>query len=394
MAPKASKSKEPVVEKSILGRFSSHLKIGIVGLPNVGKSTLFNTLTKLSIPAENFPFCTIEPNEARIYVPDERFDWLCKTYRPKSEVSAFLEIHDIAGLVRGAHEGQGLGNNFLSHIRAVDGIFHVLRAFEDPDIIHVDDIVDPVRDLEVITEELRLKDVEFVERKVDDLEKSMKRSNDKQLKVEYECCAKVKAWLQDGKDVRLGEWKAAEVEILNTFQLLTAKPVVYLVNMNERDYQRKKNKFLPKIHAWVQAHGAEPIIPFSCVLEKTLADMPEDESAKYCEENKLQSALPKIIKTGFSSINLIYFFTAGPDEVKCWQIRRNTKAPQAAGTIHTDFERGFICAEVMKFDDLKEYETESAVKAAGKYRQEGKMYVVQDADVIFFKFNVSGGGKK
>jgi len=288
MAPKASKSKEPVVEKSILGRFSSHLKIGIVGLPNVGKSTLFNTLTKLSIPAENFPFCTIEPNEARIYVPDERFDWLCKTYRPKSEVSAFLEIHDIAGLVRGAHQGQGLGNNFLSHIRAVDGIFHVLRAFEDPDIIHVDDIVDPVRDLEVITEELRLKDVEFVERKVDDLEKSMKRSNDKQLKVEYECCAKVKAWLQDGKDVRLGEWKAAEVEILNTFQLLTAKPVVYLVNMNERDYQRKKNKFLPKIHAWVQAHGAEPIIPFSCVLEKTLADMPEDESAKYCEENKLQ----------------------------------------------------------------------------------------------------------
>ncbi|KAF5944826.1 hypothetical protein HYC85_018903 [Camellia sinensis] len=370
MPPKSAKSKEAPAERPILGRFSSHLKIGIVGLPNVGKSTLFNTLTKLSIPAENFPFCTIEPNEARVNVPDERFEWLCQLYKPKNQVSAFLEIHDIAGLVRGAHEGQGLGNSFLSHIRAVDGIFHVLRAFEDPDIIHVDDIVDPVRDLEVITEELRLKDLEFMERKIEDVEKSMKRSNDKQLKIELELCQRVKAWIEQGKDVRLGEWKAADIEILNTFQLLSAKPVVYL------------------------EHGGEPIIPFSCVLEKNLADMPEDEVAKYCEENKLQSALTKIIKTGFSAINLIYFFTAGPDEVKCWQIRRQTKAPQAAGTIHTDFEKGFICAEVMKFEDLKELGSEPAVKAAGKYRQEGKTYVVQDGDVIFFKFNVSGGGKK
>ncbi|TXG48142.1 hypothetical protein EZV62_027436 [Acer yangbiense] len=450
MPPKAAKSKEAPVEKPILGRFSSHLKIGIVGLPNVGKSTLFNTLTKLSIPAENFPFCTIEPNEARVNIPDERFEWLLQLYKPKSEVSAFLEIHDIAGLVKGAHEGQGLGNNFLSHIRAVDGIFHVLRAFEDPDIIHVDDSIDPVRDLEVISAELRLKDIEFMERRIEDVEKSMKRSNDKQLKIELELCQKIKAWLEEEKDVRLGDWKAADIEILNTFQLLTAKPVVYLVNMNEKDYQRKKNKFLPKIHAWVQEHGAEPIIPFSCSFERNLADMPPDEVAKYCEENKIQSALPKIIKTGFSAINLIYFFTAGPDEVKCWQIRRQTKAPQAAGTIHTDFERGFICAEwytvglaicsycfrawtfeincyhhshglifitpmlsllssvsidigntsppphysVMKFEDLKELGNESAVKAGGKYRQEGKTYVVQDGDVIFFKFNVSGGGKK
>ncbi|PON54788.1 Ribosome-binding ATPase YchF/Obg-like ATPase [Parasponia andersonii] len=410
MPPKAAKGKEAPAERPILGRFSSHLKIGIVGLPNVGKSTLFNTLTKLAIPAENFPFCTIEPNEARVNIPDERFEWLCQLFKPKSEVSAFLEIHDIAGLVRGAHQGQGLGNSFLSHIRAVDGIFHVLRAFEDPDIIHVDDSVDPVRDLEVISEELRLKDIEFMEKKTEDLEKSMKRSNDKQLKIEHECCGKVKAWLEEGKDIRLGDWKAADVEILNTFQLLTAKPVVYLVfpersdvalkvacstvNMNEKDYQRKKNKFLPKIHAWVQEHGGEPIIPFSCALERNLADMPPDEAAKYCEENKLQSALPKIIKTGFSAINLIYFFTAGPDEVKCWQIRRQTKAPQAAGAIHTDFERGFICAEVMKFEDLKELGSEAAVKAGGKYKQEGKTYVVQDGDIIFFKFNVSGGGKK
>ncbi|KAK7831960.1 obg-like atpase 1 [Quercus suber] len=264
MPPKASKSKEAPAERPILGRFSSHLKIGIVGLPNVGKSTLFNTLTKLAIPAENFPFCTIEPNEARVNVPDERFEWLCSSFKPKSEVSAFLEIHDIAGLVKGAHEGQGLGNNFLSHIRAVDGIFHVLRGFEDPDIIHVDDSVDPVRDLETISEELRLKDIEFMERRVEDLEKSMKRSNDKQLKVEHELCLKVKAWITEGKDVRLGDWKAADIEILNTFQLLTAKPVVYL------------------------EHGGEPIIPFSGVLERNLADMPEDEAAKYCQENNVQ----------------------------------------------------------------------------------------------------------
>ncbi|BAF23120.2 obg-like ATPase 1 [Oryza sativa Japonica Group] len=394
MPPKASKKDAAPAERPILGRFSSHLKIGIVGLPNVGKSTFFNIVTKLSIPAENFPFCTIDPNEARVYVPDERFDWLCQLYKPKSEVSAYLEINDIAGLVRGAHAGEGLGNAFLSHIRAVDGIFHVLRAFEDKEVTHIDDSVDPVRDLETIGEELRLKDIEFVQNKIDDLEKSMKRSNDKQLKLEHELCEKVKAHLEDGKDVRFGDWKSADIEILNTFQLLTAKPVVYLVNMSEKDYQRKKNKFLPKIHAWVQEHGGETIIPFSCAFERLLADMPPDEAAKYCAENQIASVIPKIIKTGFAAIHLIYFFTAGPDEVKCWQIRRQTKAPQAAGTIHTDFERGFICAEVMKFDDLKELGSESAVKAAGKYRQEGKTYVVQDGDIIFFKFNVSGGGKK
>ncbi|CAD5163479.1 unnamed protein product [Musa acuminata subsp. malaccensis] len=407
MPPKAAKSKDAVTERPILGRFSSHLKIGIVGLPNVGKSTLFNTLTKLSIPAENFPFCTIEPNEARVNVPDERFDWLSQLYKPKSEVSAFLEIHDIAGLVRGAHEGQGLGNSFLSHIRAVDGIFHVLRAFEDPDIIHVDDTVDPVRDLEIIGEELRLKDVEFIEKKLEDLEKSMKRSNDKQLKIEHELCDRIKAWLNDGKDVRLGDWKAADVEILNSFQLLTAKPVVYLVNMNEKDYQRKKNKFLPKIHAWYAGHGGEPIIPVSCVLEKKLVDMPEDEAAKYCEENKVQSVLPKIIKTGFAAINLIYFFTAGPDEVYVGKSDGRQK-PLKQLVLFTLISKEvsfvpryvFVILQlmsqnpVMKFDDLKELGSESAVKAAGKYRQEGKTYVVQDGDIIFFKFNVSGGGKK
>ncbi|GFS43100.1 GTP binding protein [Actinidia rufa] len=223
----------------------------------------------------------------------------------------------------------------------------------------------------------------------------------------------VKTWVEGGKDVRLGDWKAADIEILNTFQLLSAKPVVYLDVVLHMfvafgashspcpfslemtfSVQLEKVGILLIDFDRVQEHGGEPIIPFSCALERNLADTPTDEATKYCEENKVQSALTKIIKTGFSAINLIYFFTAGPDEVKCWQIRRQTKAPQAAGTIHTDFEKGFICAEVMKFEDLKELGSESAVKAAGKYRQEGKTYVVQDGDVIFFKFNVSGGGKK
>eukprot|EP00270_Netrium_digitus_P021803 TRINITY_DN955_c0_g1_i1.p1 TRINITY_DN955_c0_g1~~TRINITY_DN955_c0_g1_i1.p1 ORF type:complete len:393 (-),score=133.45 TRINITY_DN955_c0_g1_i1:177-1355(-) len=392
MPPKAKK--DVPQEKPILGRFSSHLKMGIVGLPNVGKSTLFNTLTNLSIPAENFPFCTIDPNKANVPVSDERFEWLCNLYKPKNNVSAYLEVNDIAGLVKGANAGEGLGNSFLSHIRDVDGIFHVCRAFDDEDIVHVEDTVDPIRDLEIIHNELRLKDIEFLERIQEDQEKQLKRSNDKQLKLEHQCVLMVLDWLKEGKDVRLGDWKAADIELLIPLRLLTAKPVVYLVNLTEKDYQRKKNKWLPKIHAWVQERGGAPIIPFSGTLESKLSGMPPDEAEKYCKENDIQSALSKIIKTGFAAIHLIYFFTAGADEVKCWQIRKQTKAPQAAGEIHTDMEKGFICAEVMKFGDLKELGSEAAVKAAGKYRQEGKTYVMEDGDIVYFKFNPSGGGKK
>uniref|UniRef100_A0A6U5ZAP8 Obg-like ATPase 1 n=1 Tax=Guillardia theta TaxID=55529 RepID=A0A6U5ZAP8_GUITH len=388
-----------------LGRFSNRLKVGIVGLPNGGKSTLYNPLTKCPTPAENFPFCTIDPNETRVNVPDERFDWLVKTYTPKSIVHPWLEICDIAGLVKGAAQGAGLGNAFLSHIRAVDGIMHVLRAFEDPDIVHVEDKVDPIRDIEIITAELREKDKEFVERKLADLMKDKAKANSnaatkKEWQAEVDTANKVLQWLAEGKEVRLGVgvgdadyWTTKDIQFLNDWMLLTAKPALFLVNLSEEDYKRKKNKFLKPIHDWVQSHGGGTIIPYSGELEAKLQDMSEEEAAAYSKENEVPSALPKIIKTAFAMVHLIYFFTAGPDEVKGWVLRKGYKAPQAAGTIHTDFEKGFICAEVMSFEDLKDAGSESKVKERGRYRQEGKNYTVQDGDVIFFKFNVTTKGK-
>eukprot|EP00281_Chroomonas_sp_CCMP1168_P033013 CAMPEP_0206240152 /NCGR_PEP_ID=MMETSP0047_2-20121206/15783_1 /ASSEMBLY_ACC=CAM_ASM_000192 /TAXON_ID=195065 /ORGANISM="Chroomonas mesostigmatica_cf, Strain CCMP1168" /LENGTH=400 /DNA_ID=CAMNT_0053664909 /DNA_START=6 /DNA_END=1208 /DNA_ORIENTATION=+ len=384
-----------------LGRFSNRLKVGIVGMPNVGKSTLYNTLTKCSIPAENFPFCTIDPNETRVHVPDERFDWLVDKFKPKSEVQPFLEIVDIAGLVKGAAQGAGLGNAFLSHIRAIDGIVHVLRAFDDADIIHVEDRVDPVGDIEIITSELRAKDLESVARRKADLDKEKSRMNSnpalkKEFEAEQAFLQKVKDWMEDGKEVRNGMdiWTPKEIEYLNEYSLLTAKPCMFLINLSEEDFKRKKNKWLAKIHAWVQEHGGGTIIPYSGVFEQALMDMGSDEEREtYQKEQGIVTQLPKIIRTAFSMVHLIYFFTAGPDEVRAWVLRKGLKAPQAAGTIHTDFERGFICAEVMSYEDLKSMGTEAEVKAKGRYRQEGKTYVVQDGDIIFFKFNVTAKGK-
>uniref|UniRef100_A0A7S4FYP3 Obg-like ATPase homolog n=1 Tax=Eutreptiella gymnastica TaxID=73025 RepID=A0A7S4FYP3_9EUGL len=358
-------------------------------------------MTKCSIPAENFPFCTINPNSTRVYVPDERFDWLVEQHKPKSEVQPFLEIVDIAGLVKGAAVGEGLGNAFLSHIKAVDGIIHVMRAFDDPDIVHVEEDVNPVRDIEIITSELRMKDIEFMENKHAELMRGKTKANStplakKEWETEVATVEKILAWLKDGKEVRNGmsQWNTKDVAHLNEYMLLTAKPVVYVINLSENDYKRKKNKYLPKIHAWVQQQaGGGIMIPYSGALEAKLQEMPEDEQAAYLKEQEMTSALPKIIKTAFSAVHLIYFFTAGPDEVKAWCIRKGYKAPQAAGTIHTDFERGFICAEVMAYNDLHEAGNEAKVKALGKYRQEGKEYEVQDGDVIFFKFNVTAKKK-
>ncbi|XP_068688733.1 obg-like ATPase 1 [Montipora foliosa] len=390
MPPKKKDEEKPT---PLMGRFGTSLKCGIVGLPNVGKSTFFNVLTKSAAAAENFPFCTIDPNENRVAVPDERWDFLCEFHKPVSKVPAFLHVTDIAGLVQGAHEGQGLGNAFLSHIWACDAIFHMIRAFEGEDVTHVEGDVNPVRDLEIISEELRKKDEEYLKDKVNNMEKTVIRGGDKKRVGEYESLKKICHTVsEDKKHVRFVTWDAKEIEVLNKHLLLTSKPVIYLVNLSEKDYIRKKNKWLAKIKEWVDANDSGAvIIPFSGALESKLLDMEQEEAEKYLKEAGTQSALAKIITTGFKALQLQYFFTAGKDEVKAWTILKGTKAPQAAGKIHTDFEKGFIMAEVMKFEDFKEHGSEAAAKAAGKYKQEGKNYVVNDGDIIFFKFN-SGAG--
>ncbi|XP_065834967.1 obg-like ATPase 1 [Oscarella lobularis] len=393
MPPKKKDAAASAKPPPLLGRFGTSLKCGIVGLPNVGKSTFFNVLTKNAVPAENFPFCTIDPNESRVGVPDERFDWLCDYHKPASKVPAFLQVVDIAGLVKGAHEGQGLGNAFLSHIKACDALFHMSRVFEDDDVTHIEGDVNPIRDLDIILEELRLKDEEYLQARLASLEKTVIRGGDKKGKPEYDDLEKIyKLLSEEKKHARFSSWNVREIETLNKHLLITAKPMIYLINMSEKDYIRKKNKWLVKIKDWVDEHDPGAIIiPFSGEFETKILGMPDDERAAYVERSKVQSALAKIITTGYKSLNLEYFFTCGKDEVKAWTVMKGTKAPQAAGKIHTDFEKGFIMADVMKYSDFRELGSEAEVKAAGKYRQQGRNYVVEDGDIIFFKFNAGAG---
>jgi len=392
------KKKVEETKHVIMGRMNStNLQVGIVGLPNVGKSTFFNVITKSAIPAENFPFCTIDPNESRVAVPDERYDFLVNFHKPASKVPAWLNIMDIAGLVSGAAEGQGLGNAFLSHIKSCDALFHMLRTFDGEDITHIEGDVNPVRDMEIIHNELRLKDLEYVGKRVANLERQQ-RSGDKALKYELEVLQKVQTLLEEEKKpVRFGHWDQKEIEELNKHLLITSKPMVYLLNLSEKDYIRKKNKWLPKIKAYIDENDpGSAMIPFSGALEEALLHMSEEEREEYLKEKNTTGALDKIIVTGYKALGLIYFFTCGPDEVKAWTIQKGYKAPQAAGKIHTDFEKGFIMAEVMGYNDFKEAGSEAAVKAAGKYKMKGKDYVVEDGDIIFFKFNAGAGltGKK
>jgi len=358
--------KEEAPPRVLLGRPSNSLSMGIVGLPNVGKSTLFNILTKLSVPAENYPFCTIEPNEARVSIPDARYDWLVEFWQPASRIPAVLSVTDIAGLIRGAHKGEGLGNAFLANIRAVDGIFHVVRIFEDEDITHVDGSIDPIRDIETVSEELMLKDEEMVANFIEATERALRIKKDKRKTDELEVLKKVQQLLQAKKPVRFAEWKLNDVEFLNTLQLLSAKPVVYLVNMSEPDYFKKASKWLAKIKKYSDEHGGEPLIPFCGAFEAKLLTLGEEECKKFCEEKKTTTSIPKIIGTGYHALELIHFLTCGTDEVRCWTIRKGTKAPQAAGVIHTDFEKGFICAEVMKYEDFKELKSERGSEGCWK----------------------------
>ncbi|AEO53928.1 hypothetical protein MYCTH_2295870 [Thermothelomyces thermophilus ATCC 42464] len=379
-------------EKVLLGRPGNNLKSGIVGLANVGKSTLFQAITKCNLgnPA-NFPYATIDPEEARVIVPDERYDWLCQKYQPKSRVPANLTVYDIAGLTRGASTGAGLGNAFLSHIRAVDAIFQVVRCFDDAEIIHVEGDVNPIRDLDIISEELRLKDIEFVEKALEVQKRKTRQGGQslqmKQWREEEATIEKVLAWLKDGKDVRKGNWTPKEVETINPLFLLTAKPCVYLVNLSERDYIRKKNKHLPSIVEWVKQHAeGDPIIPISVSFEERLTRFGSEEEVKEeCKRVGAESALPKVIVQMRKALNLISFFTVGADEVRQWTIRTGTKAPQAAGVIHSDFEKTFIQAIVYNYKILKELGDESEVRAKGKVLTKGKDYVVEDGDILLIK---------
>lgn len=390
---KGSSKKNPAADrKLLLGRPGNTLSMGFVGLPNVGKSSTFNLLSNLSIPAENFPFCTIEPNEARVPIPDPRFNKLVEIWRPKKVSPAFLEIVDIAGLVPGASEGAGLGNAFLADIARVDGIFQVVRAFSDPLIIHTEGEVDPIRDLNIIATELIAKDLQFCSNRIVETEKFLKRGQKKDAAETLEVLKKVRELLNAKVMVKDIDWDVAEIELLNKFQFLTAKPVVYLVNLAPEEYITLNNRWLIHIKMWIEEHGGGTIIPYSVLHEqKTIPQTPEDRAAFFLDEEST-STISSIIKVGYNALNLIHFFTAGEEQVKCWTLRRYSKAPKAAGVIHSDFEKGFICAEVMKYEDFLHYKSEANVKAVGKLRQQGRDYEVEDGDMLNFRF-ASGGSK-
>mmetsp|Transcript_38206 Transcript_38206/g.77157 ORF Transcript_38206/g.77157 Transcript_38206/m.77157 type:complete len:432 (-) Transcript_38206:277-1572(-) len=431
MPPKkaAAEVVDETIKKARFGRVSNNLKMGLVGLPNVGKSSLFNLMTNQQVAAENYPFCTIDPTTAKCPVPDQRYKFLCELYQPLSKVPAVLSVTDIAGLIKGAAEGAGLGNAFLSHIAAVDGIYHLLRAFDNDEVVHVDDSIDPVRDLETISAELCAKDMELVvgakEKAYNDARKSQgcaKANEPKGMDALNSVYDRIVEMLENKQPVGQGEWTAGEVEVIKeSFQIITTKPIVYLVNLTKKDYCRKKNKYLPKIAEWVKAHGGGTVIPMSVEFQEELfAAQTQDTEAKkdgnegttfaadflaackveFCnsEGPDVNSTLPRIIKTGYKELNMINYFTSGHDEVRAWTLYNGTLAPGAAGIIHTDFERGFIKAETVAFEDFKALcggkPTMAGCKDAGKYRQEGKTYVVKDGDIFHFQFNVTAPKKK
>jgi GTP-binding protein YchF len=360
-------------------------KCGIVGLPNVGKSTLFNALTKAGIPAENYPFCTIDPHVGIVEVPDPRLKQLAEIVKPERVLPTTIEFVDIAGLVAGASKGEGLGNKFLAHIREVDAIAHVVRCFEDENVVHVAGRVNPVADIETINTELALSDLDSVEKGIQRAEKGAKAGNKDEIRLR-ELLVRVRGQLNEGKPVRALKLGEDEHALLKPLCLLTDKPLMYIANVSETGFTN--NPYLDAVRKIADAEHA-PVVPVSAAIEMELADMSDDEKKAFLADMGLdEPGLNRVIRAGYGLLGLLTFFTAGVKEVRAWTVRKGNHAPQAAGVIHTDFEHGFIRAETIAFDDFVKFKGESGARDAGKLRLEGKEYLVQDGDVMHFRFNV------